>query len=49
MIPEAVYRRDAELAEALRHRDDPKWRAWLEKFSDTPQQRTARWHLLLAQ
>jgi hypothetical protein len=37
------------LAEALGHREDPKWRAWLEKLSDPLQQRAVRWHLLLAE
>jgi hypothetical protein len=36
------------LAEALRHHEDPAWRAYLEKFSDSPRQRAARWQLLLA-
>lgn len=36
------------LAEALRHGGAPPWRTLLGKFSDRPGQRSARWHLLLA-
>lgn len=36
------------LAEALRHGGDPRWQTLLGKFSDRLGQRSARWHLLLA-